>query len=68
MRKIVSFAIAGVLLLVAVGTWAMARTRGDSQAKAAEHTIAPASLGARINPFEFMKNAKDAPAQKFDAF
>ena len=68
MRKIVSFAVAAVLLIAAIGTWAMARTRGDTQANASEHTIAPASLGTRINPFDFMKNAKDVPAQKFDAF
>jgi hypothetical protein len=68
MRKIVSFALAGVLLLAAVGTWAMARTRGDSQAKASEHIVAPSSLGDRISPFELMRRSKEMPAQTFDAF
>ena len=57
--------------LIARGDWYLgngADTRRYSEASASEHTIAPASLGTRINPFDFMKNAKDVPAQKFDAF
>jgi hypothetical protein len=62
------FAIAALILVAAVGTWATARTRADNHAKLTTPATAPASLGDLIVPFEFMKNAKDLPAQQFDAF
>jgi hypothetical protein len=67
MRKSISLAIAAVILLAAVGTWAVARVRPDSHAKVMERNNAPASLGGLINPFEMMKNAKELPHEQFDA-
>ena len=65
MRKIISFAIAAVILLAAVGTWAVARARTDNHAKLIDPNKAPASLGGLINPFEMMKNVKDLPHEQF---
>jgi hypothetical protein len=57
MRTIISFGIATILVLVAVGTWA---TTSDSQ-------VQPQLSGAKVDPLELMMNAKDLPIQRFDA-
>jgi hypothetical protein len=57
MRTIISFGIATILVLVAVGTWA---TTSDSQ-------VHPQRSGAKVDPLELMMNAKDLPIQRWDA-
>ena len=57
MRTIISLGIATILVLVAVGSWAM--TSGSQ--------IQPQNSSAKIVPLELMKNAKDLPAQQYDA-
>jgi hypothetical protein len=57
MRTIISLGIATMLVLVAVGSWAM--TSG-SQAQ-------PQHAGTRVVPLELMMNAKDLPTQQYDA-
>jgi hypothetical protein len=57
MRTIISFGIATMLVLVAVGSWA---TTGGSQ-------VQPQHPGATIVPLQLMMNAKDLPIQQYDA-
>ena len=57
MRPIISFGIATLLVLVAVGSWA---TTSGSQ-------VQPQHSGATIVPLELMMNAKDIPIQQYDA-
>jgi len=57
MRTIISLGVATMLVLVAVGSWAM--TSG-SQAQ-------PQDSGAKIVPLELMMNAKNLPIQQYDA-
>ena len=57
MRSIISFGIATLLILVAVGSWA---TTGGSQ-------VQPQHPGAKIAPLELMMNAKNLPVQQYDA-
>jgi hypothetical protein len=57
MRTIISLGVATMLVLVAVGSWAM--TSG-SQAQ-------PQGAGATIVPLDLMMNAKDLPTQQYDA-
>jgi len=53
---IMSFGIAAILALVAVGTLATATTRAPNQTAVAS---------ASINPFELMTNSKDLPAPQY---
>jgi hypothetical protein len=55
MRMTMSFAIAAMLTLVAVGTWA-ATTRSHQQ---------PGTAEASMNPFAMMADAKDLPAPQY---
>ena len=57
MRTIISFGIATMLVLVAIGSWA---TTSGSQTQ-------PQLSGAQIVPLELMMNAKDIPVQQYDA-
>jgi hypothetical protein len=57
MRTIISLGVATMLVLVAVGSWAMT---GGSQAQ-------PHDAGTKIVPLELMMNAKDLPIQQYDA-
>jgi hypothetical protein len=57
MRTMISLGIATMLVLVAVGSWAMT---SDPQ-------VQPQHSGAKIAPLELMMNAKDLPAQQYDA-
>jgi hypothetical protein len=57
MRTIISFGIATILVLVAVGSWA---TTSGSQ-------VQPQISGANIVPLELMMNAKDLPIRQYDA-
>ena len=59
MRKIISFGIAAMLVVVAAGTWA-AGTTGQNR---------DGATGTRINTFELMMNSKNLPTQpQYDAF
>ncbi len=58
MRTIMSFGIATMLVLVAVGTWTV--TTSGSQ-------IQPELTGVNIMPLELMMNVKELPAQQYDA-
>jgi hypothetical protein len=55
MRTIISFGIATILVLVAVGTWATTTQ------------VQPQLSGAKVDPLELMMNVKDLPIQRFDA-
>jgi hypothetical protein len=57
MRTIISFGIATMLVLVAVGSWATTSGSRDQ----------PQYSGAKIVPLELMMNAKDLPTQQYDA-
>jgi hypothetical protein len=57
MRTIISFGIATMLVLVAVGSWA---TTSGSQ-------VQPQHSGAKIVPLELMMNAEGLPIQQYDA-
>ncbi len=57
MRTIISFGIATMVVLVAVGSWA---TTSGSQ-------VEPKYSGASIVPLELMLNARDLPIRQYDA-
>ena len=57
MRRIISFGIATMLVLVAVGSWA---TTSGSQ-------VQPQLSGSNIVPFELMMNARELPIRQYDA-
>jgi hypothetical protein len=59
MRKIISFGISAMLILFAIGMWAVAQTSHRDQSELSKPKIAT---------FELMLNARDLPAQKYDAF
>jgi hypothetical protein len=59
MRKIISFGISAMLILFAIGMWAVALTSHRDQAEISKPKIAT---------FELMLNATDLPTQKYDAF
>lgn len=58
MPKIVTFGISAMLILLAVGMWAVAQTGHRDQT----------DMSPKIATFELMLNARDLPAQKYDAF
>ena len=58
MRKIISFGISTMLILVAIGMWAAARNGHQNQSEIAK---------ANMTTFDLMMNAKDLPARQYDA-
>lgn len=58
MPKIVTFGISAMLILLAVGMWVVAQTSHRDQS----------DMSPKIATFELMLNARDLPAQKYDAF
>jgi len=60
MRKIVSAALAATLALAIVVTLAIVSLRSDARTR----PYAPAS----VDTLELMKQTKDLPVQRFDAF
>ena len=64
MRKIMSFGIAAMLVVVAAGTWA-----AGTWAAGTTWQNRDGATGTRINTFELMMNSKNLPAQpQHDAF
>ena len=59
MRKIMSFGISTMLILFAIGMWAVARTGHQNQSEMAK---------AQIATFDLMMNSNDLPARQYDAF
>jgi hypothetical protein len=62
MPKIISSAIAALLAVVPILSWATATTYSNNHAKLSAASSTP------LNPFEFMKNSKDLPHQQYDAY
>jgi hypothetical protein len=61
MRKIIAFGTAGLLAVIAVATWATARTHPN------DHARASAAFGNPIMPFDLMTHSKGLPHQQYDA-
>jgi hypothetical protein len=58
MRKIISFGVSTMLIVFAISMWSAANTSQRNQAEIAR---------ANIVTFDLMMNAKDLPAQQYDA-
>jgi hypothetical protein len=65
MRKIMSIGVSAMLILLAIGMWAAARTGHQNQSETAQ--VSPTQQ-AKIVTFDLMMHSKDLPARQYDAY